>query len=37
LIANPDLLSSSKKDFDEDFLNVDIKMTEWLWRMTISG
>ncbi len=28
LIAKPDLLSSSKKSFAEDFLNVDRKMTE---------
>jgi hypothetical protein len=28
LTAKPDLLSSSKKSFDEDFLNVDRKMTE---------
>lgn len=27
LTAKPDLLSSSKKSFDEDFLNVDRKMT----------
>ncbi len=32
LIAKPDLLSSSRKSFDEDFLNVDRKMTErWPW------